>query len=98
MSSLTEIVSERVEGMFPYPSSQLRVVLCAILLASAERRTVYDRRQNVNESPESSVSNIAGRLAKLAERGRARCVEDDPRRRIPERGTDQCHPPDRSPQ
>jgi len=34
--SLTEVVSERVEGLFLFSSSrQLPVVLCAILLASA---------------------------------------------------------------
>jgi DNA-binding MarR family transcriptional regulator len=45
VASLTDVLSERVEGMSLYSSSrQLPVVFCAILLASAERRMVYGRR------------------------------------------------------
>jgi hypothetical protein len=33
-----------------------------------------------------------------AQRGCAGCPEDDAHRRIPERSSDECHPPNRSPQ
>src|SRR5260370_7788109 len=42
--SLTEVVSERVEGLFLYSSSlQLPVFLCPLLLPSADRPILYPR-------------------------------------------------------
>ncbi|MCU1342321.1 MAG: Quinone oxidoreductase [Candidatus Acidoferrum typicum] len=71
-----------LSAMFPYSSSrQLPVVFCATLLASADRRFIYGRRQNANEPPGSSVSNVAGPRANPVERSGARCVEVDPPRR-----------------
>src|SRR5262250_2983220 len=71
---------------------------CAMLLTLIDKRPVYGKRQKITEPADSSLSDIAVVRANPAERCGARCVEDDPSRRAPERSSDDNHPPDRSSQ
>src|SRR5207253_6945114 len=71
---------------------------CAMLLTLIDKRPVYGKHQKITEPPDSSLFNIAVVPANPAQRGSTRCAEDDAHRRIPERSSDECHPPDRSPQ
>jgi hypothetical protein len=57
-----ECINEIAFGRFGPPGmmiGRLPVFVCAIILASVDRRLVYGRGQNVDIAPGSSVSNIA---------------------------------------
>ena len=68
-----------------------------MLLTWIDKRPVYGKRQKITEPADSGLSNIAVVPANPTQRGGAGCAEDDAHRCIPERGSDECHPPDRSP-
>jgi len=63
-------LSERVEGMSLYSSSrQLPVVFCAILLASAERRMLYGKRQTHTNLQEQASATSPALEQTTVERG-----------------------------
>src|SRR5260370_301951 len=74
----------------------LDICLCDTAGIATDRPLVYGKRQGIIQP--ASASNIPGPRADPAQRCSARCVEDDPSRRTPERSSDDYHPPDRSPQ
>src|SRR5882762_3245183 len=83
-------------ALSPLHGQVLSHMFCPILLPSTRERPVYGRPQS-NTQP-TSAFKIPIPRANSAQRGGAGCAEDDPHRRIPERSSDECHPPNRSPQ
>src|SRR5580700_4945820 len=71
-------------------------VLCDTAGIATDRPLVYGRRQGITQP--ASASNIPILRANPAQRCGARCVEDDPSRRTPERSSDDYRPPDRNSQ
>src|SRR5258706_9058701 len=97
-SGTTKSVPLLCEGRtvrFPFFKGRCWASVYPILVALAGRRLVYGTRQNVTQ-PTSIKIPIP--RTNPAQRGGAGCAEDDTHRRILERSSDECHPPNRSPQ
>src|SRR5260370_22088057 len=70
--------------------------VCVMLRASAGRRPVYGKRQDVTQPTSALKIPIPGAIP--AQRGGAGCAEDDAPRRISEPSSNEDHPSHRSPQ
>ena len=77
-----------------WPAKVPVICLCDTAGFATERPLVYGKRQGIIQP--ASASNIPIPRANPAQRCGARCVEDDPSRRTPERSSDDYHTRDRS--